>query len=179
MWQELKGVIGSVAPTIATALGGPLVGGAVSLLTNALGLGENASEQDIVKAIASADPETLAKIKQAELDYSKRIAELGVDLQRLAVQDRASARDMQTATKSRMPAVVALFSLCGFFATLGIMAFVDLPDGAKDAFLIMIGSLGTLVTQIGAFYFGSSDGSERKNELLARMQPTPSPLGRV
>jgi len=37
MWDEVKGVIGTFAPTIATALGGPLAGGAVKVLTGALG----------------------------------------------------------------------------------------------------------------------------------------------
>jgi|GEM_PF-3021682 len=58
MWNNLKGLIGNVAPTIATALGGPLAGGAVKLLTGALGLKDKATESQIMDAVANASPET-------------------------------------------------------------------------------------------------------------------------
>ena len=96
----------------------------------------------------------------------------GIDEHRLGNEDRDSARRRQAETKDKMPAVIALAALLGFFGILATMAFVELPDGAAQPFNVMLGALGTLVTQIGAYYFGSSSGSAKKNDIIAAMKKT-------
>ena len=49
--KDWKDLIAAVAPTIATALGGPMAGFAVRTLSNTLLGHENGSEADIVQAI--------------------------------------------------------------------------------------------------------------------------------
>lgn len=43
-----------------------------------------------------------------------------------------------------------------------------LPVASRDVLNIMLGSLGTAWISIIAYYFGSSNGSSRKTELLAK-----------
>ena len=156
-----------IAPSIATALGGPLAGLAVSAISKAL----NIDEKDVQSTIESGklSAEQMMSLKQAEMDLQAKAQELGLNFEKLATEDRKSARDMQTATKSIIPAVLAIGVTVGFFAILiGLMT-----DNVtkSDALLLMLGSLGTAWTAIVSFYFGSSAHSEKQTEMLHRSTP--------
>ena len=160
--------LNQIAPGIATALGGPLAGLAVTAVSKALGIDEKEVQKTIETGKLSA--EQLASLKQAEMDLQAKAQELGLDFEKLATDDRKSARDMQTATKSIIPAVLAIGVTVGFFAILiGLMT-----DNVtkSDALLLMLGSLGTAWTAIVSFYFGSSAHSEKQSEMLHRSTPT-------
>ena len=83
----------SIAPTIATALGGPLAGLAVNAVSSALGIDPSKVEETIASGKLSADQ--IASIQQAELGLKARAQELGLDFAKLAVDDRKSARELQ------------------------------------------------------------------------------------
>ena len=82
---------------------------------------------------------------------------------------RRGARDRQVKTGDLMPAFIAGAALLGFFGILAAMIFVKIPPEAAQPLAVMLGALGTLITQIGAFFFGSSKGSSDKNAMLERM----------
>lgn len=156
-----------IAPTIATALGGPLAGLAVDAVSKAIGI----DPKDVNKTIADGklNADQIAKIKEAELAMAARAQELGLDFAKLAVDDRKSAREMQAATQSWIPGTMAIVVTIGFFGILiGLMT-----DHFKtsDALMLMLGSLGTAWTGIIAFYFGSSAGSQKKDQLLHQSSP--------
>jgi hypothetical protein len=163
-------VVRSVAPTLATALGGPLTGAAVSALSEAI-LGQHTTDAHKVRqVIEQADAKTLAQIKAAEDAFTVRMTELGVDLEKLAAQDRASARDMAARTSDvYTPRWLAVGVTIGFFSALAAMMTGHATK--SDEMMVMLGSLGTAWTGIIAYYFGSSAGSQRKSELLARAEP--------
>jgi len=102
-----KGILGAVAPTVATALGGPLAGVAVRQIGSALGLSDNATQDEVMSAVANADPETLSKIKQVEADFKVMMKELDVSLAKLEVEDKNSARNREIQTKDKTPRVLA------------------------------------------------------------------------
>jgi hypothetical protein len=166
--MDWKALVGTVAPGIATALGGPLAGLAVSALTNALGLPSGSTEDDVAATMKTATPDQLLALNKADQDFAVRMEELGIDLEKVNAADRDSARRMQTETRSRMPAFIALMSLAGFFGILLCMIFVTLPATAEAPLNIMLGVLGTLVVGISNFFYGSSSGSARKTEMLHR-----------
>ena len=64
MLDMIKGVVGAVAPTLGTALGGPLGGAAASMIADALGCDND--EKSINKALQSATPDELAMVKEAD-----------------------------------------------------------------------------------------------------------------
>ena len=159
--------LAQIAPGIATALGGPLAGLAVTAISKALGIDEKDVQNTIESGKLTSDQ--LASIKQAEIELQKQANELGLDFEKLATDDRKSARDMQATTKSIIPAVLAISVTVGFF---GILVGLMTDNVTKsDALLLMLGSLGTAWTAIVSFYFGSSASSQNKDEMLHRSMP--------
>lgn len=165
-WKE---IVSTVAPGIATALGGPLAGVAVRGIAGALLGDEDASEDAVAQAVLAASPEDLRKLKQAELTFAAKMKELEIDLERLHAGDRASARDRQIKTGDRMPAFIAFAALAGFFGILTAMMFLDIPPASEAPLNVMLGALGSLVVAIGNYYFGSSAGSAAKNRMIEEM----------
>jgi hypothetical protein len=154
-----------IAPTIATALGGPLAGMAVSAISKAIGVDPTEVSDLIKNNKLSADQ--IAQVKIAEIELQKQAQELGLNFEKLAVEDRMSAREMQSATRSIVPPALAGIITVGFFGILGMMLFGKV-DSNNPAILMMLGSLGTAWTGIIAYYFGSSAGSAAKTDLLSR-----------
>ncbi len=154
-----------IAPTIATALGGPLAGLAVSAIAKAVGV-----EEDKVSDLISSNkmtPEQIAQVKIAEIELKKQENELGLNFEALAVDDRKSAREMQAATRSIVPPALAGAITLGFFGILSMLLFGQV-DGNNPTILMMLGSLSTAWTGIIAYYFGSSAGSQAKTEMLSK-----------
>lgn len=167
--KQFGPLLGQVAPTIATALGGPLAGIAVKTLSNVLLGHENGSEDDVSAAIAGATPDQLAALKKIDADFKAHMKELDIDLERIAAGDRDSARQMQTATKDWVPKVLAVVITLGFFGILIWMLLNGMPKTGTEALLMMLGALGTAWTGVVNFYYGSSAGSKQKTDALTSM----------
>ena len=162
------GWLEQIAPTIATCLGGPLAGLAVTAISKALGIDEDKVNDTIESGKLDADQ--ITSIKQAEIELQTKAQELGLNFETLAVQDRASARDMQKSTNSVIPPVLSILVTVGFFGIL-VALMLGKVDSNNQALMIMLGSLGTAWTGIIAFYFGSSAGSQAKDQLLHQSTP--------
>ena len=156
----------TIAPTVATALGGPLAGMAVSAVAKAIGC-----EPDEVQGIISSNKmtaEQVASIQLAELELKKQAQSMNLDFAKLVAEDKKSARDMQIATRSLIPPLMALGVTCGFFGILFGLMYGQIQHAPQID--IMLGSLGTAWTGIISFYFGSSAGSQAKTELLSKTE---------
>ena len=157
----------TLAPTVATALGGPLAGMAVSAVAKALGCSPD-EVQDVISS-GKLTAEQVASIQLAELELKKQAQSMNLDFAKLIAEDKQSARDMQIATKSWIPALLAVFVTIGFFGIL--LGLMTEHFKTSDALMLMLGSLATAWTGVMAFYFGSSASSQAKTELLAKSEP--------
>jgi hypothetical protein len=158
----------TIAPTIATALGGPLAGLAIEAVSKAIGIDPKDVQSTISEGKLSADQ--IMMLKKAEIDMAARAQEMGLDFAKLNVEDRRSAREMQVATKSWIPAILAVSITIGFFGIL--IGMMTETFKTSDALMLMLGSLATAWTGIVAFYFGSSASSQNKDDLLHQSTPT-------
>jgi hypothetical protein len=149
-------LIGSVAPTIATALGGPVAGMAVKAISGALFGHDGASKDDIMTALANPTGDQLAALKKIDADFAVQMKALDIDLERIAAGDRDSARDMQKETRDWIPRALAVSVTVGFFAIL---------------LYLLLGALQTAWGGIIAFYFGSSSGSQKKDQMIYNSKP--------
>jgi len=165
-WKE---IVRSIAPTIGSALGGPLVGAATKFLTDEFLEDGDDSEANLGKFLESANPDTLVKLKELELDFKAKTEALEVDVFKLEVKDRESARKMATSS-GMWPQI--MFSLIFFVSYFGLIyslfsGQIVLDDSIRDIANILIGVITASLPGIINFWFGSSEGSKRKTNKLS------------
>lgn len=158
--------LSKLLPTIGNLLGGPLGGAAVEAVGKALGMSD-ATADKVQRALTSGNltAEQIAALQAADMQLKTRMAELGIDAEKLAAEDRNNARDMQTITGSWVPSALACSVTVGYFAILiGLMSH-RLELGNSEGLTLLLGSLTTAWGSIVAFYYGAShfpQGGEKK-----------------
>jgi hypothetical protein len=173
---EWKGLIQAVAPTLATALGGPLAGAAVVAIGRALGQ-EHPTQESLAEALATAGPDELLRIKQADHDFAVAMRNADIKLEEVHAQDRDSARKREASTgDSATPRVLAAAVVGGFLMAL----WAVLTNRVNVSDPLMAGLVGTMIgyasakaDQVVSYYFGSSAGSKAKDETIRRQSEGP------
>jgi len=162
--NDLLNLLKGVAPTLATAVAGPLGGAAVSAIASRLGVSD--SVEEVAKAIAG-DPQAAQKLAELELEYAK-----------LDAQDRDSARKAyaavaisENATKlEKLVVPILALGVVGLaFTLIGILMFVDTPSDQQQLVIFALGFITSAAGQVLSFYFGSSQGSKDKTEEMKGM----------
>lgn len=182
---DWKGLIRTVAPTLATTLtgGNPLAGMAVSAISESLLGKPDGTEEEVSSfmenlAKSGATAETLAKLQEVENNFIIKTKELGIEAQKLdnegyAVDagDRANARGKEERTDDPTPKILAAVFIFGFFAFVISIMIWGIPQelGTKEIILILVGVMAGAITQILNYYFGSSKGSADKNKMLSKI----------
>jgi hypothetical protein len=172
---DWKSIISTVAPTIATALGGPLAGMATSAVSKALLGKADGTAAEIEDTITkSTDPSILLKVKQADQEFAAKMKELDIDVYKIGAEDRASARSREVALKDWMPKVLALLYTFGYFLILTLLWYHPIPadSSSKDLLNTLLGVISAAQMAIITYYFGSSAGSARKSEMIDQMKKT-------
>lgn len=167
--EQLLNLVRTVAPSIATAVGGPLAGMATRAISEALLGKPDGTEDELLNAAKSATPEQLLALKQAEQGFVIKMRELDLDLERISNEDRNSARNREIKTGDYTPKLLAAAVTFGFFGVLFWMIANGLPANGGEAMLVMLGTLGTAWGAIVSYYFGSSAGSREKTQAMNRI----------
>ena len=167
--EQLLNLVRTVAPSIATAVGGPLAGMATRAISEALLGKPDGTEDELLSAAKSATPEQLLALKQAEQSFVVKMRELDLDLERISNEDRDSARNREIKTGDYTPKLLAAAVTFGFFGVLFWMIANGLPSNGGEAMLVMLGTLGTAWGAIVSYYFGSSAGSREKTQAMNRI----------
>lgn len=179
--MDWKNIVGTVAPVLGAALGGPLGGAAVEVIANAIGLSDK-TESAIKDALSGTTPEQLLAIKKADQDFAVRLQELGLkkeelsfgqekDMAQIAATDRDSARKREMTVGDHTARNLAYLVTLGFFSVLGVLMFADVSTHNESILYVMLGALGAAWSGVIAYYFGSTSSSKMKTELLAKAQP--------
>lgn len=169
MNQKWKDIVNTVAPGIATVLGGPLAGAATKMLSEKLLGKSNGTEDEVANAVMAMSPADYVKLKEVEADLQKSLSDAGIKLEELSAKDRADARAREIATHDFVPAALGIGVTVGFIATL--VYLIGHPVEKESQYLlILLGSLSTSWGMVMSYYFGSTTGSTRKTELLAKKE---------
>lgn len=182
--DKLASALAPIAPTLATLLGGPLAGAGVAAVEGALGVtGPDACAQQLSAGLLT--PDQLAALKKADLEHEEKMRALGVDLARInaahteafekiAADDRNSARVREAAVRDYTPRILAY---CIVMIYAGVQAYLLTQVINEDMREIVMRALGTLdaaMTLVLSYYFGSSAGSKSKDEVVDRLTGTGS-----
>jgi hypothetical protein len=148
--EALVSILKSAAPALATAVAGPLGGAAVTMIADKLGLSDKTV--DAVTQALTTNPESIQKLKELDLEFAK------VD-----AADRDSARKMQMTNRSRMPAVLSIVTVIGFFSLLIGAATGYLSLTGSDVMMLLLGVLARETASVYNFWLGSSNSSQQKD----------------
>ena len=136
--NELLGMLKGIAPTLATAVAGPLGGAAVSAIANKLGVGD--SVEAVAKALTT-DPAATQKLQELELEFYK------TEQNNLTSRHEADMKSDSWLSKNIRP-MVLIFLLVAYsgFAIASIFEYET-----RGAYVELLGQWGMLVM---SFYFG-------------------------
>ena len=171
--EDWKNLVRTVAPGLATALGGPLAGAAVQTISTAVLGKPDGTEEEVALAVASGGADALLKLKEAENAFAIKMKELGVDLEKVHAGDRNSAREREVKTGDVWTPRILAATIIGGFLAMVASVLLGKVTGITDP--VAAGMIGTLIgyvsakaDQVVSYYFGSSAGSAAKTDLLAR-----------
>jgi hypothetical protein len=166
---DWKKIVATVAPTLATALGGPLAGVAVKTIATQILGKSDATEQEVEAAILGADPQTLIRLKELDHEFKTTMVNAGIKLEEIAAADRNSARQREISTgDSWTPRILAGFVVGITIILEGYVMLNGLPTTVNE-FVVgrILGTLDTATGMVLAYYFGSSASSRAKDETLS------------
>ena len=161
--------LNQIAPGIATALGGPLAGLAVTAISKALNIDEKDVQSTIEQGKLSADQ--LSSLKQAEIELQAKAQELGLNFEKLAVDDRKSAREMQVSTKSFVPALLSILIVVGWSMVQYFLLTHIIAQEMRELVARVLGTLDGALMLVLGFYFGGIHNSQETNEMLHKSTP--------
>lgn len=171
--SKLTDILKSIAPTLASAVLGPLGGATVTAIGGMLGMPEPTQEK-IAKVLQNGQltGEQLAALQQLELKYQNDEAERGFKYSELEFKDRDSARQMLMSTQSTTPTVLTWLIVVITLAAEAALIFQATPPGVDPVILgRVLGTMDSALVMVLAFWFGSNSSSARKTELLAASSP--------
>ena len=131
--MSMASILSTVAPMIATALGGPLAGAAVSFLASKLGVDPAIVEQ----TVAGMGPADLVKMKELDNEFNLEMAKVGISLQ-----------IAQIATNTEEAKSTNVF-------VSGWRPFVGWAGGCGFAYATIVEPIARFVATVGFHYTGA------------------------
>lgn len=175
-WKE---VLGSIAPILGGAVGGPLGAAAVKILADKLLNRPDASEDEVIAALSSGalTGEQIVALKQAEQSFNLELQRIEASRESAAMADTASARQQTVSLAeagSRIawaPVIISILIAAGFFAAVYMLLFVDRTWDERTAnlLLVLFGALTAEFSRVGSYWLGSSAGSKRSGDAVRKI----------
>jgi len=171
---DWKKTIGAIAPTVATALGGPLAGGVVAFLGDLLGISEPTQDK-IATAFQNGNltGDQITAIKMKEMELRNEEAERGFKYADLEFRDRDSARkaNVEGGTQKHLFWLSLLLLSVSLGSEVWIL-FHGLPKELPDMIVgRILGLLDGVALLVLSYWYGTTNGSTQKTQLLAQAAP--------
>jgi len=148
----IKSLVGAVAPTLGAALGGPVGGAAMQVVSQVLGC--KPDERSVEQAMSQASAEDLAKIREAELEFEAKMQQMEVDVFALETADKQDAR--KYFNKDWTARFIGILMVIFFCSYIGMITIMPPEQNSMELINLVLGYLGGLVSAVVSFYFGAS-----------------------
>jgi len=157
--QFLPDLVGSLAGKNAEAVAEKVLGVAGGLVGS-----EIKTEADGIAAI-----KTLQANPDLALQLEMQLSEERLEIARVEMQDRGSARSMAQKTQLHAIAVcvISVLVCVGFGVMLWLVLANPLPEGNSEIVYILLGTLAAGFTQCLNFWLGSSRSSQDKSQMMS------------
>ena len=181
---DLKDFVRKVAPTVATALGGPLAGGVVTGLSQIFLGTADGTVTDIAAVAANGQltGEQITELKKLELTLKAeesergfRYADLEFRTEQLFLADVQSAREREIAVKDNMPQIITAVAFAVYVMEFIFFASGNMPNDEFTKALITraFGTVDGILLGCVAYFIGSSRGSKNSGDALRRIAEAP------
>lgn len=159
----------TVAPILGKAISGD-IGGAATAALEAFGI-DTTGNQDkdkalLERAIKTASPEQLVELRRIDAEWEVKLKEMDLDLEKLVVGDRDSARKMHMENKEKIVPILGFLTVVTIIPILFGLFFIKIPNGNRDTIIYIIGQITGWAGAVYTFYYGSSNGSQKKDKMM-------------
>ena len=157
--MKLGGLLKSLAPTIASAAGGPMAGMAVKMAAKKLGLPDTATANEIEDLI-ERDRDKAVMVREADKEFKDYIREMEIDLEsfKTEVEDRKDARE--NFSTDWTPKVFSVLTLLLYGAFVMIVTLMPHDQNDETIISLVLGQLSGILGTAAAFFYGSSSGKK-------------------
>ncbi len=173
MKDFLKKALPWIGTAASAATGTPFPAMAAKAISAALGGQEVKPDlESIGKAVQEAmlSPEKVVELQKAEMEFKIKMEQLNIEniqvLEQIAAGDRDSARKREMTVKDRMPMILGLSVVIGFFSILIYVMAAGVKTGSEEVVYLLMGSLSASFGGVVQYYFGSSAGSAEKTRIM-------------
>ena len=157
MKSILKNIIGAVAPTLGTAISGPLGGMAMGKIAEVVGVSND--QKSVQQAIQNATPEQMMELKKAEQEFETQMKKLDVDVFKLETADIQDARGKFS--KDWTARIIGIAVVGGFMGYIFLVTLQPPEQNSEALINLVLGYLGGLASAIISFYFGASNTNDK------------------
>ena len=174
--MDWLGTLKSLAPTVATAILGPLGGVAVSAIGELLGVSD-ATQDKIAEVIKTGQltPEQITALKKLELEYLNNEKERGFRYAELEFKDVADARKRDTAflqagTRNYRSDIMFLLAVAVIMALVWVI-WKDpaINEYVKGIFTLVLGRFLGYLDAIYNFEYSSTRSSKTKDATIENL----------
>ncbi len=167
IFKKLKELVGKTAPLLASAIDLTGGGGAMGIIANALGVGND--PKAMVKAIED-NPELALEFKKAEFDNKVHLQELALKTDLAFLADRQDARSREEnilkAGGNNLPMYILGSIITVGFIAFSIMVVLGKVGESTPLVMLVAGALIAKFSDVVSYFFGSSKSSSDKTEIL-------------
>lgn len=171
--MDLKKILGNIGCNALSVAVPPFGNMAANVLRDVLDLEDDASDNDILKAVESASPEQVLALKKADNDFKLKMKEMEVDIIKLDKDDKKDARGFAERVGIKTVNSLAIANTLLVSVTISGIGYLVYSEklAGMDALTaslltIAIREVFAKQEQIYNFFFGSSHGSKSKDESL-------------